>query len=221
LAKRQARIRAQLRALRGRAALWRQSAHIEVLAEQKPWLTVEEQQLRELQTEVDQLERQLGEHEGGLAIPIDPNRRTTAAPNATDLARLRPLVAPWREARRRYRAARQSEAAERETAKALAAEIHAALSDRQEKELTEALESAGQLVSRLRRRVQVDERIAQLKAHHEELEERSQSLSERQMLPAWILAALGAVFVVGAVLVLSGLLLPPPARNSLSSWTCS
>ncbi len=84
----------------------------------------------------------------------------------------------------------------------------AALKARGADSLTPLLEKSGELVSQLRRRVQLDDRVAELTKSQADLEERSRDLLDRLLLPTWGLVGLGAGFVSGAVALLAGLFLP-------------
>ncbi len=77
------------------------------------------------------------------------------------------------------------------------------------------MDRAGGLVSQFRRRAQLDERLDQLARYQVELEDRSRRLADRQLLPVGVLAGLGAVFVVGVVLILAGLFLPASIMGSM------
>jgi uncharacterized protein YhaN len=189
-------------------ALWRQSPRIEALAEQESWLAALENQVRALASEVAGLESQLKTEQELLGLP--PSAKPSAIPrvSARDLARLRAPGRAMRDARQRRKDAREEAARNRQAAADAAARIAAALAGRAERDLTAAMERAGNLVSQLRRRVQLDERFDQMSRHQTELEELGSTLLERQMLPLWILVALGGAFVLGVVLVLAGLFLP-------------
>src|SRR5207237_405603 len=86
--------------------------------------------------------------------------------------------------------------------------VEKALLDAGETDLPAALERSGNLASQLRRRVQLDERLDRMTRHRTDLEEQSHELLERQILPGWILASLGGIFIVGVLLLLAGLFLP-------------
>ena len=81
--------------------------------------------------------------------------------------------------------------------------------------LIAAVETAGQRVTELRHRVQLDEKIDRLVQTKSDLEQQSIDLMERQILPPWMLLAIGGVFVLGVVLILAGLLLPHSFIGSL------
>ena len=129
-------------------------------------------------------------------------------PEKNKLAALRSPAKRLREARRRLEETQQSAASAETKAESLAAEIAAALATRGQGELTAALDGAGNLVSQLRRRLQIEQRLEQLGRYQAELEERSRVLVDRQPLPLGVIAAVGVVFVLGVTLVLAGLFMP-------------
>jgi DNA repair exonuclease SbcCD ATPase subunit len=131
------------------------------------------------------------------------------------LAAFRSPAKQLHQCRGRLREAKQAAATARQTADALTAQIESALTARGEKDLTTAMDRAGGLVSQLRRRVQLDERLDQLARYQIELEERSRTLVDRQLLPMGVLIGLGAVIVAGIVLVLAGLFMPTSITGSI------
>ena len=123
-----------------------------------------------------------------------------------------------REARQRSAAAESAAAAAASLLEPLAEQIHSALSANGDRDLTAALDRAGNLVSQFRRRAQLDERLGELARHRAELEERQRHLEQRELLPMSVLVALGAVIVVGVVLLLSGMLMPASFVGT-AGWT--
>jgi len=205
----------QARGIELRRALWRQAPRIEALAEQQPWLGSLQERIDQLQQEVDALRSALDEKQQRLAVH-DPESLETLlqAPTAT-LRRLRPAMQSVAQARRTVRQAKQALAAARQEHATLATELQTALSARGEKDLAAALDRAGELVAQCRRKVQIDQRIDQIVDDQREVERQSHRLWQRQVLPLWLLAALGAVFALGVMLVLAGLLLPGTITGSL------
>ena len=97
--------------------------------------------------------------------------------------------------------------------------IDEALGAAREKGVAGAMAEAGELVSQLRQRVQLDERITQLATRETELAEESREHLENQMLPAWVLVGLGTLFVLGCALVLlfmAGLVFSSALGSSLT-----
>lgn len=212
--KKRKQLAARIKKLRINEALWRQAPRIELLGEQRDWLAAEEEHVRRLEAEIGDLHARLGDEHHVLAL--DTGGRGGEEPSSSGgLGRLRPIASKWRAAHRRSKEARQRQQAAEASSRELAEQIHVGLAGRPEGDLTAALETVGQQVSQLRRRVQIDERIDQLKAHRQELEEQSDHLVDRQLLPGGVLTGLGAAFVIGAVMILSSMIMPVAVIGSL------
>ncbi len=196
----------QFSALAVNEALWRQAARIEALKEQEPWLAQLQGQIGELQGEIAALESELAVERERVGLKAE-----SAVLPALSAKMLSPLRSPARllhQSRQRVVEAEQAAASAQQTAQSLTEQIESALAARGQQDLMTAMDRAGNLVSQLRRRMQLDERLDQLARYQVELEERSRRLIDRQMLPVGVLVGLGAVFVIGAVLVGAGLLMP-------------
>jgi uncharacterized protein YhaN len=202
----------QFTALKINETLWRQAARIEALAEQESWITQLQGQIGEFRAEVAELESDLAAERKRLGFGPEP-----AVLPAFSAKMLAPLQAPGKQlcaCRRRAVEADRAAAAAHETAQSLARQIQSALATRGQSDLTAALDRAGGLVLQLRRRVQLDERLDQLGRHQTDLDERGRQLLDRQMLPLGALLGLGAVFVVGGMLVGASLLIPTSGTGS-------
>jgi uncharacterized protein YhaN len=195
--------------------LWRQTARIEALKEQGPWIA-------QLQSQIAELERETG----GLAseLAAEGKRLGLASPTGTEplpelspkrLSALRSPAKLLQQTRSQWEEARQAAEQAGENAQTLTAQIESALAKRGQSELTAALDRAGNLVSQFRRRIQLDERLGQLARHETELDERSEKLAEHRVLPVNVLFILGGVFVAGFVLLMAGLFLPGTITGTL------
>lgn len=80
--------------------------------------------------------------------------------------------------------------------------IRAVLGDRADDGLHGAVEQAGEIVSLLRRRIQLEEKLEQMVRREKDLNYESGELFEKQQLPTWMIVAFGACFIFGAALVL-------------------
>jgi uncharacterized protein YhaN len=209
-------LRKEAAGLEFNARLARHAPRIEALAEQEAWLKSLEKQVDEQTAEIDALEKELADHrrELGLSGKAIAGKLSSADALAR---RLRPAARALAGPHDRLRAAQQEQLDANKQAEIFAEQIAKALSGKQQKELAPALEQAGNLVAQLRRRVQVDDRLSQLASHETELAEQTRTLLDRQLLPAWVLVALGAVFVFGVVLVLANMFLPSSLVGS-AGW---
>jgi uncharacterized protein YhaN len=210
---------AELSALKINEPLWKQAPRILALAEHELWIAAAEQQLREAEAEVAKLEQSNGPAiKPAAGKPAQP---TTASPakngvseslstpiSPVAIAALRGPAADLRRKSRAARAAKQSIGQLQEQAANHTDAVEKSLLEAGETDLPAALEKAGDLTSKLRRRVQLVERLDRMSRHRADLEEQSHELLERQILPGWILASLGGIFMLGVLLLLAGLFLP-------------
>jgi hypothetical protein len=97
-------------------------------------------------------------------------------------------------------------------------QLETVLAPRKERDLTASIEAAGQRVSQLRRRIQLDERIDQLAKMQADLEHHAAILTQEQVMSPRIVIAVGSVFVLGVVLLLSGLVLPGSFTGAWAVW---
>lgn len=209
-------MRRQIAGLKINEPLRRQAMRLEALAEQQQWIASLETQVSELENEVAELElhceaskQQWGVSAGAAAASLSKRA----------IVQLRAAAKELRAARHEARELHQRTAAAEQTAAGHQRRIDEALGAAKQNGLTGAMAEAGQLVSQLRRRVQLDERIGQLTGRESELQDQSHDHLENQLLPAWALAGLGALFVLGCALVLlylAGLVLPASLGDSLS-----
>ncbi len=180
-------------------AFARLAPRIEALAEQRTWLATLRTRLAELEEEIRQAEAALATAQE--EIDIEGELPTVSAKS---LAALRRPAKALRQARRRLRDAQRQAADYRQTATSLAQQVQSSLQARGERDVHQAADRLGQLVSLLRRRQQLDERLEELARHRAELQQENEGLVERQVLSGGKLALVGGGFVLGTVLLLFG-----------------
>ncbi len=201
-------------------ALWRLAPRVEALEEQESWVETLHKRSGELETEITDLEAQLSAEQQRLGLGGAPGTDAPPSIPARSLRALREPAKALRQSRQHLENAEQEIATAHATAHSLVGEIEAALTARGEQSLGEAMDRTGGLVAQLRRRVQIDERLEQMDSFQIELERQSRQLLDRQVLPAWVLMGLGAMFVVSVVLVMAGLFMPASITGALG-WPLS
>jgi uncharacterized protein YhaN len=194
-------------------ALCRNALRLEALGEQQQWMQSLEKQIADVQAEITALEAQCaqGKEQWNAAAGQTISKRA--------LRELRAAAGELRASRHEAATLHHEAAAAEGKALEVTRRVDDALGAAKEKGLTAALAEAGELVSQLRNRVQLDERIGQLSARRSELEEQGRDHLDNQMLPTWVLAGLGGLFVLGCALVLlflAGLVLPASLGESLT-----
>jgi uncharacterized protein YhaN len=196
--------------------LWSNASRIEAVCEHGPWITSLQSQVKHLHDEIDELEK--GFRAQWEQLGFSPEEIPDFTPEVSNRA-MKELKEPARAMREA--AGRQATAkAEREEAHAEAEEIHeqlaAALADTGEQELERALETAGLRVTRLRRRVQLEERLDKTERHRKELEDDRRELLEEQVLPVTTLVWCGVPFVLGVMMILASVFWEPVSKLG---WT--
>jgi len=222
LAAKRRRRQNELSRLKPNDAIWRQSARIAALVENEPWVASLEQGIERAEATVNQLTAQYKACGEPAAISWQPNGQSESAGPATDADEqiwrsLRRRANALARSRKRLKAARRKNERNRVAARGTSEEVRRALAARNQIDLPSAIDAAGKQVSQLRNRIQLDDRLAQLSGSKTDIQQQILDLTERQILPPWTLAALGGVFVLGMVLILSGLLLPA-SFTGLIGW---
>jgi len=192
------RLRRDAEAEKVDAAVLRQGPRIEALAEQEDWIRSLEDRVLELETEIAAAENEWKTHGDRLRLP--EGSLPSFSPRAIGV--LRPVAREVRRCTERLEELRAQAAAGEKMQQSLAAQLQSSLDARGEKQLSAATERLGALVAQLRRRIQVERRLAQMQRLREELDDQRRTLLDQQMLPGWILTALGGLFITGVLLVL-------------------
>jgi uncharacterized protein YhaN len=213
----------ELRSIKPNPVLARQAVRIDALAENESWIMALEQEIRQAEETVKRLsaDRQTQQDRlngtlGASAVPNSPQQ--IVLPTQIDQSVWRSLRRPaaaLSQARLLAHEEKQKIDQQHSVPQRSRNDLEQALAARGQKNLTAALETAGQRVAQLRRRIQLDELIEQLAHNKIELEQSISGYLERQILPLWMLLSLGGIFVLGVVLILGGLLLPGSFTGSL------
>jgi len=209
-------LRRKTDALAIHAAVLRQAPRIEALAEQEDWIRALETRILELETEVAEADGQWKTLCDRLKLPDGGLPKFSPR----SLAALRPVAEAARRCRQRLEDVRAQVVAGQEAHESLAKQIRTSLDARGERHLAEATERLGGLVTQLRRRIQIDERLSQMHRHHDELNDQGRRLTEQQLLPGSTLVVLGGLFVAGVALILMTLsnVLTPNSLLGAMAW---
>ena len=198
--------------------LCRQAPRLEALGEQQQWITSLEGQVTALAAELLDLQAQREESAKKFGIAAVGPGPTAGSAGNRGLGELRTLGKNLRSTRQELNDVKSKLSAAGEAAEGHARRISAALAGAESTDLTHALAEAGERVSQLRKRVQLDERLDQMSRRESELEEQSHEHLEKQILPTSVLVGVGGMFVLGCALVLLflvGRVLPVSLSNSL------
>jgi len=196
--------KAKLRRMGRQQALWHHAPRIEALREQLEWIVSMEAEIREHDERVSALKSEWDSHRRQLGGENEHEATDVAVAAAKVLPQLRVLAREVRTARHQVTAAK----AKLTTCQRGLASHDAANHGDADADLPAAVQRAGEHVAQLRRRLAIDERLDEMHIHARDLDEKSSMLLDRQLMPLGVLVGLGAVFVLGVVLILIGLFFP-------------
>ncbi len=185
--------------------LWANASRIEAVCEHGPWITSLQSQVKHLHDEIDDLEQ--GVRAQWQKLGLAPEQIPDFTPEVSDRA-MKSLKSPAlavRDAAQQLEHAKADREESRREADEIRSQLASELADTGETELDLALETAGQRVSRLRRRVQLEERLDKMERHRKELDEDRRELLEEQILPVTTLIWCGVPFVLGVMMILASI----------------
>jgi len=189
--------------------LVRNFARVDALGEQRDWLESLERQREDLEREAQEFDARLAGEQRRLAESLGlKNASQLREITEDDLEKLAPHVDALRAADKRWEAARRDLEALCENERSLQTQIQSAIVGGEQHHLPMDLQEASDLVARLRRRLQVEQRLEQARQHEMDLEQQGHELLDDQVMPLWLFGWTLAAVVLGALMVGASLLVP-------------
>lgn len=202
-AERREELRLEFKSLKINDLLQRQTARIEAVVEQEPWIARLQAEIGELEAEIGRLEAE----SAAEAVRLGLSEGCCSPPPSV----LKSLRAPAREmqaARDRLNETKREAGEAQAAVDSIARQLQSSLSAHGGRDLDDAVKRAEDALRLSRKRSHIEEQIDRFTEYKTELEDRRRTLVDRQLLPGWVLIGLGAFFVLGAVLLLTGLFMP-------------
>ncbi len=191
------------------------ASRIEALHDQSQWVMALDDQLVKLRQEVKRLDDEIDQAVHGFSKSAGVTT-LDELPKETVAVLRRPGQLLREENEKLDKAKQEAAEAKRELDQA-AQQYETVGRTRQLPDLNGAIEEAGQKVSLLRRRIQVEQRIDQLDRRRQELEFDSDELHSFDETPVRVTALIGAAFAVGVAICLFGLF--GTSQNWIASGT--
>jgi uncharacterized protein YhaN len=204
LKKRRHEIRQELAVQPLNQKLWDHSCRIEAMCEHAPWMASLDEEIRRHRGQIEAAELELLKYDeeflarGGVSLANAP----TVSPRVAQ--QLQGPAQALRESVKKRALARKLHKSSRQAVDQVSEELTDTLPVRHIENFPEALEEAAQLVKRLRRRVDVDERLTAMWHQHDELQQTHGRKLDGQLQRVRVFAAIGLIFVFGCVLILTG-----------------
>ncbi len=215
LRSRHRRARRLAAALQVNEALERQAPRIAAAAEQLHWIGALETQVQSLRDEVAQLEK-LNVPKAEIEQPKPLAAASFKTPPRQALAQLKPFSGALRKAKQSLQEAHeQHRAAEASTQKLAAAPKPLPII----KPSANSIEAAGELVTKLRKRIQLEEKLDKLALHETEIADQGRQHLEHRVLSGQWMLALAFPFVGGTTTAFASLFLGSDLFGGSWLWT--
>jgi uncharacterized protein YhaN len=181
--------------------LFRGGPRVEALGEQQEWLISLEKQVVELSADVKHLEARLASENERLATEWTGAGKIPPSITIDIVDQLSPQAKAI-EATAHMLATAKTDLEQRRTGEHhIRTQIESAMTSGEKLGLPMDVEEAGDLVARLRRRLQIENRIEKAREQADELQEQGQGLIEEQVVPVGLFSWLLAMFVSGCMLL--------------------
>ncbi|MEX2357485.1 MAG: AAA family ATPase [Pirellulaceae bacterium] len=184
--------------------LSRQAARVDALGEQRQWVNSLNQRLADFDQEREELNAQIEEIWETIGIKTRQGKNPDIS--AKQLRSLREPLNKLEDETEALERARKAMVRQREEMVGVESQVEQSLLEMGEEDLAEALKKAGEQVNLLRRRIQVEDKLDQIKLQFDEAEDESHELMQQQIMPIPMLVTLGAIFSAGGALMLYTLL---------------
>jgi len=198
-------LRDEDRAIPWNGALWENRSRLAALTEHAAWIDSLRKHAEQLHAEIDRLSGELKQtcQELGLT-PNNVTPQSTRLDHRT-MSALRGPARAAREAGRRAKQARTDRDNAARHAEEIATRLEFELAERGHPQLTGAIERSGELADRMRRRIQIEERLDKLIRHKKELDEDCLSLMQTPIMPLRQMIAWGSIVAFGVMLMMVSL----------------
>lgn len=201
--------------------LVRSGQRLEALAEQQEWLISLERQVVELADEVKLLEARMASENERLAAEWTGAGKVPPAITHEIVEQLTPHAKAI-ESTDALLAAAKNELEHRRTGEHhYRTQIESAMAGGDKLGLPMNHDEANDLVARLRRRQQVEQRLVKAREQAEELRDQGQELVDQQVVPVSLFSWLLAVFVIGFVMMGAWYMLPTSMLGQWGGWVAA
>lgn len=197
-------VRREISAVPVNEPLWSCASRIEAMCEHAPWIASLDGQIERLDQELSSQQSSLSQHNDKLVETGGVEWQNVPPVTQKIVDQLRAPAEAIREASTRRDAARKRQESTHKEADQAKQELAVQLGDRVEPDLDTAIDRSSQLVTQLRRRIQLDDRLDKMVRHRKDLEEEHGELLDDQLKKVRMLLGIGGLFIAGSMLTLTG-----------------
>lgn len=184
--------------------LWRNRSRIEALAAHSPWLESLQRQSTQLRGEIEKIEGNLNGEVSGLGVQLKLKNKDIQELGTRRLQALRSVARQLSE-QNRLLSRLKDEADKAKFEVGQQEQVLGETISEQTGSIPETLDETSRHVNRLRRRIELEEKIQKLTNNQKELEREVDNVVAEQVLPVNKLTVIGIVFVTGIIMAGFGL----------------
>ena len=197
----------------------RNSCRIEAIGEQRDWLQALERQMERLETEAIECEQRFQSEQSRLSGTLGLNHsRQLREISQSDLKGLRPQIQAIQAAQSQVDQAQDQLNRLTQNEQTIKLQLESAVAGGEQHGLPMDLQETSDLVANLRKRLQVEQRIEQARAHQLDMEQQSHELLDDQVMPLWLFGLLLGTFVLGALMIGLWLIVPDTPLGKWGGW---
>lgn len=202
--KRRHQFRQELAAQPINRTLWEHSARIEAMCEHGPWIKSLEEDVRRLKGEVEASEIALLNYDEEFSSQggVDVTNLPKVTPRV--LQQLEPPATAYREAIKQRAISRKVRKKSQQDVESADDQLEFKLQGRDIEDFDVALEQTAAVVKNLRRKIELEDQLERLHRQAEELRQEHQEKLDDQLLRVRLLGGVGAMFVFGFVMLMTG-----------------
>lgn len=184
--------------------LWRNRSRIEALTAHSPWLESLQRQAGQLRGEIEKIEGNLNGEVSGLGVQLKLKNKDIQELGTRRLQALRSVARQLSE-QNRLLGRLKDEADKAKFEVGQQEQVLGETISEQTGSIPETLDETSRHVNRLRRRIELEEKIQKLTNNQKELEREVDNVVAEQVLPVNKLTVIGIVFVTGIIMAGFGL----------------
>ena len=184
--------------------VWRNRSRIEALAAHSPWLESLQRQSAQLRGEIEKIEGNLNGEVSGLGVQLKLKNKDIQELGTRRLQALRSVARQLSE-QNRLLSRLKDEADKAKFEVGQQEQVLGETISEQTGSIPESLDETSRHVNRLRRRIELEEKIQKLTSNQKELEREVDNVVAEQVLPVNKLTVIGIVFVTGIIMAGFGL----------------
>ena len=213
------RLRDEIEQLAINERLVHHALRIEAIEEQRDWLQALERQSGRLEAEVQECETRFVSEQNRLSAALGLSGSSHLREiSQSDLDDLHPLTEAIEAAQQQLKQAMDQHGSHVQNERSIECMLESVVAEGEQHGLPMNVQETSDLVSRLRKRLQVEQRIEQARQQTLDMDQQCHTLMGEQVLPLWLFGLLLGAFMLGALMVGLWWVVPESPFGQYGGW---